>query len=274
MMNCGCDDSGDCGGADCLGDGVGDACDPCPYDNPDDWDCDGVCNSDDFCPTVDNDIDCDDNEESDCDEIESDPSLDCNGDSLLDSCDPVLAPAQRYLTAIPPEDVGEIAIKVTASCGGSSPDLGWVGEPYLSNGDYVARVGEEDPYCMDWDDWCGVLITGDMIIPDTDYNVYYDECGDQDIILYGIGSTTTPAYGDAVGSKVCSVWQPPNGTANISDVQACQLTMAGHCHAPPWYWCDIADCGPNEVVNIADIQWILLAIGSNPWPEACSDPCE
>ena len=273
MIQCSCSSPAECGGHDCVGDGVGDACDPCPDDNPDDWDCDGVCNSDDHCPRVDNDVDCDGDYVGDCDEIEADPSLDCNGDSLLDACDPVLAPANRYLTVIPPAGVGQISLKVTASCGRSSPDLGWVGQPYLKNGDYVARAGEAEPYCMDRDDWCGVLITGDFVIPETTYNVYYDLCGDP-IILQGIGSATTPMYGDVVGAKVCSVWGPPDGYRNIYDQMVWSHVFHGHCDAPPWYWVDVATCGPDEVINVSDLQWISLAFQGHPWPEWCSDPCE
>ena len=49
------------------GDGVIDACDPCPQDNPDDTDGDGVCESDDLCP--------------------GEPDIDSDGDSVPDCLD-------------------------------------------------------------------------------------------------------------------------------------------------------------------------------------------
>ncbi len=64
-----CDDNGmpdECE-TDTDGDGVIDACDPCPQDNPDDTDDDGVCDSNDVCPGA--------------------PDVDSDGDGVLDCLD-------------------------------------------------------------------------------------------------------------------------------------------------------------------------------------------
>lgn len=52
-------DAGPCVGSDGDGDGVNDVCDPCPLDNPDDPDGDGVCTSVDRCLTGDDAVDAD-----------------------------------------------------------------------------------------------------------------------------------------------------------------------------------------------------------------------
>jgi len=74
-------------------DGVPDDCDACPFDDPDDSDQDGVCDSDDNCPAVPN------SDQADCDgdgvgdactpaNCDGDPACDdCNGNGQADGCD-------------------------------------------------------------------------------------------------------------------------------------------------------------------------------------------
>jgi len=61
-------DTDPCTGPDGDGDGVADACDPCPADSPDDPDGDGVCSSVDACPG-------------------GDDHADADGDAVADACD-------------------------------------------------------------------------------------------------------------------------------------------------------------------------------------------
>jgi hypothetical protein len=70
-------------------DGVCDAADLCPLDNPDDSDLDGVCDSDDNCVDLANpdQLDCDDDDIGDACVLADDPILDCNGNGIPDSCD-------------------------------------------------------------------------------------------------------------------------------------------------------------------------------------------
>ena len=84
------------------GDGVCDSDDPCPFDNPDDTDGDGICDSDDRCPGFDDGADQDQDGMPDgCDGCPSDPAKtgpgvcgcgvadqgDADGDGILDCVD-------------------------------------------------------------------------------------------------------------------------------------------------------------------------------------------
>ncbi len=64
----GAPDADPCSGPDTDGDGVADACDPCPQDNPDDTDGDSVCDTADLCPG-------------------EDDAQDTDGDGTPDGCD-------------------------------------------------------------------------------------------------------------------------------------------------------------------------------------------
>ncbi|MCG8404367.1 MAG: proprotein convertase P-domain-containing protein [Phycisphaerales bacterium] len=71
------------------GDGVADVCDPCPIDNPDDTDADGVCESEDICPGGDDNVDTDADGVPDfCDVCPGgDDNVDSDGDGVPDFCD-------------------------------------------------------------------------------------------------------------------------------------------------------------------------------------------
>jgi len=69
---------------------VADFCDPCPNDDPDDSDGDGVCDSNDICPGFDDNLDSDGDAVPDgCDVCPGgDDSIDGDGDGVADFCDP------------------------------------------------------------------------------------------------------------------------------------------------------------------------------------------
>ena len=75
--------------ADSDGDGVADACDPCPLDNPDDTDGDGGCDSDDIC--VGDDATGDSDGDGFCDDVDlclgDDASGDADADGVCDDID-------------------------------------------------------------------------------------------------------------------------------------------------------------------------------------------
>lgn len=70
---------------DCDLDGIGDACDTSTIDA----DCDGVTDALDNCPNIynPNQADCNNNTIGDVCDIAADPSLDCNGNGIIDSCE-------------------------------------------------------------------------------------------------------------------------------------------------------------------------------------------
>ncbi len=71
------------------GDDVPNSCDPCPFDNPDDTDGDGVCDSDDVCPSFDDTADADgDGVPDGCDVCPGfDDNADADSDGVPDACD-------------------------------------------------------------------------------------------------------------------------------------------------------------------------------------------
>jgi hypothetical protein len=78
------------GQTDTDGDGAGDACDPCPLDDPDDTDLDLICDSDDTCPLdPDNDIDGDGicGDVDNCPDDANPGQDDFDSDTIGDACD-------------------------------------------------------------------------------------------------------------------------------------------------------------------------------------------
>ncbi len=84
------------------GDGVLDACDPCPLDNPDDTDGDGACDSDDVCPGLDDFADADGDTVPDClDQCpEDDDSIDFDEDGIPDCLQAIPTTSQWGLVVL------------------------------------------------------------------------------------------------------------------------------------------------------------------------------
>lgn len=70
------------------GDGICDSDDPCPLDNPDDTDGDGVCDSTDNCDSFNpGQLDCQPNGVGDVCDLDDGTSQDCNANAIPDECD-------------------------------------------------------------------------------------------------------------------------------------------------------------------------------------------
>ena len=84
------------------GDGVLDACDPCPLDNPDDTDGDGACDSDDVCPGLDDFADADGDTVPDClDQCPGDDdSIDFDNDGTPDCLQAIPTTSQWGLVVL------------------------------------------------------------------------------------------------------------------------------------------------------------------------------
>jgi hypothetical protein len=73
-------------------------------------------------------------------------------------------------------------------------------------------------------------------------------------------------WGDIVGMKAAGAWTAPDGFVNMDDIQAAVHTFETTLGAPHWTWVDVEDEIPNQVVNLTDVQFILLAFESAPYP--------
>jgi len=153
--------------------------------------------------------------------------------------------------------------------------LGWVGEPDL---DGVARVIADPVYRV----WSETLIhVGDCeMVPVATYEFR----ATPDEILFSdpweAGTIAKPVglhYGDAVGEGTGELppspgFTPPNGVANVTDVQAYVLTSQGASTPSAHYtWVDLhgADDGspPNGILNVSDLQRILFGFAGQTYTQ-------
>ena len=74
------------------------------------------------------------------------------------------------------------------------------------------------------------------------------------------------AWGDVVGEKFITIWEPPNGIVNFDDIQAIVQNFESVEDAPPLYWVDVAVEVPDFVANMTDVQMITLAFEGGPYP--------
>ena len=152
--------------ADADGDLMPDACDPCPFDNPDDPDGDGVCTSVDAC-------------------LGEDDRLDADGDGVPDACDP--CPSDS-----PDDTDGDGVCESVDACPGfhDSLDADGDGAPDLCD----VCPGEDDRVDGDSDgvpDGCDICLAGDDSI-DGDGDTTPDAC---DVCLGGDDRIDTDGNG-------------------------------------------------------------------------------
>jgi hypothetical protein len=130
------------------GDGVGDACDICPLDNPDDSDNDGVCESDDVCQGYDDAIDPDgDGSPTGCDACPIDDQNDIDGDGIcgdVDNCPNVANADQTDSDAPAPVTwTGEYDADTTTGLLPQEDNLAWTKNILLVDTTPIANLTTE-----------------------------------------------------------------------------------------------------------------------------------
>jgi len=250
------DFAGTCVGvtSDADGDGVPDACDPCPFDNPDDTDGDTVCDSNDICPggndLVDTDgdgvpddcdncalpnpdqADCQSNGVGDVCDIDAGTTLDSNGNGIPDQCEsspPSVAIAphdvtkDRYLSFGPGINTGQMTALRVRRVGSTIP---WYVSCTLQDAGADGKLGDlvlTAEFCA-WTD-AVIHVRGCEIVPGNEYLV--DATLDNVGFTLSISVFTTPPqilasrqFGDAVGAFNGVEWTAPDGVVTANDIAA------------------------------------------------------
>jgi len=183
------------------------------------------------------------------------------------------APKNRYisldLSAIP-VSVDAFSVRITHSGSGRQ---WWMGMP---NSGGVAPLSNV-PVLLQAHGLGLVTITGCGISPNGIYDVQLIEstCDPADEASYStpLPLPTSALWGDAVGGTTGGIWQPPNGVANLEDVQALVQTFQGSPTAPPLTWSDLGDEVPNQVANLSDALLDVLAFQGAPYPFSAPLDC-
>ena len=235
-------------------------------------------------------VDCNENTILDSCDILSGLSNDDNADGIPDECQrgvnpPVadIAVKNRYLSFRPggaaTGGVGTVvqAFRVTAP---AYPALvKWVGQPDEND---IARLVAE-PFYQTWG-FADVHVGDCPIVPGKVYSVQGIKEGDPagDEVFYSDPPTeilTTPRpdppkwWADVVGAKTGQEWTSPDGIVNMDDIMAAVQGFKQLPSAPPLTWVDISPELPDEVLNFADIQQIVLAFKSGPYPFSDPNDC-
>ncbi|MFQ5463559.1 MAG: M43 family zinc metalloprotease, partial [Phycisphaerae bacterium] len=283
-------------------DGVPDFCDACPLDNPDDPDGDGICTSNDNCALSNPlQLDCQPNGVGDVCDLDAGTSNDDNANGIPDECEIAIpmapdelgvgcvddagctnlavcrnavcyVPKNRYVSiGINPANGGrDTARRLAIDSGGTPLVLGWVGPPD-ANG--ICRV-QADPYYADWS-LAGPVSLGDCAIaPGRSYLIQAIPAG-MDIsneanYSVSLALPTAAIWGDVGGSVTKGLLQPPDGSANFSDIQAIVAEFQGIGQAPR-VWLDLDGETPDYEVGFGDIQRAVFGFQNVGY--SFSDPC-
>ena len=239
--------------ADADFDGIPDACDDCPLDDPGDTDSDGVCDSDDICEGSDDAVDGDgDGVPDGCDECPLDNPDDSDGDGVCDADDA----CPGFLDSL--DEDGDGAPDLCDVCPGSddSVDDDVDGVPNgcdicAAGDDAVDTDGDETP------DACDLCPGGDDRT-DVDGNGVPDAC-DTGTITPG-SSTVAEVSGFAVR---CLEWSGDRCT-HLQQRGACDVCSA-YANCDDWHNTTMYNNGSNRTA----INWCFIATG-NPGVVAVS----
>ena len=195
-----------------------------------------------------------------CDDCPSGPN-DVNGNQIPDCDEPVLDEGSRYLAvtpraAQPPLPEVPIALHI------ASPDLPCFGRWIKADGSLASLPVYRTPAA-----WSTVHVHDQDIVPETMYEIHYQEQGLPG--LHFLGSATTWIYGDVNF----------DGTVTGLDLTAVQQAAGGDFGNGSLYGFDLVgsvlDCLPNGVVDAADVDTVesILNLGTTYLGTGCPIPC-
>lgn len=143
----------------------------------------------------------------------------------------------------------------------SSPDY-----PCLSA--YVDADGilTDEPVFLPANDWSEIVVVGEGIVPNANYDVRMDFGSVGDPRLTDKASVLTEIWGDVAGNNIGGVWADPNGEVTILDVTAGIACFTGEPGAPPLERCDVYPAIPDGGVEIIDILHMVGAFQGLPYP--------
>lgn len=206
--------------------------------------------------------------------------LDCHNQSVCvhGGC---YVPRNKYLSFAPGNAGQQVALKVTLKDSAQFPwavDSSWWVQPH-DPGDPpdVYRLGCAPHY----DDWQlrpnMIHVTDVHITTAAEYDVQAIPIGcDTNLPSSYSPPLTLPTHsvwGDVVGEVLAGVSQPPDGNANLGDVQLIIKCWQNEPFAPPLDWADIDGDPPNAVVNLADAFRAAQAFQGQTYPYGGPVPC-
>jgi hypothetical protein len=258
--------------ADCNANSLPDECDTADGTSPD-------CNSNSIPDGCEVENDCNGNglpDECDC---WAGTSEDLNDNDMPDECE---GPMNRYIALVPGTGAEAIAYQVTLKESLEFPESAglswWVAVP---DEDGVSRLATS-PVFHDWSDGLRLIHVGDcQIVPASTYEIRATPDGvsfGDPVELPTVHRPEPRYYGDVVGVGTGEYpprlgFTPPNGAANVSDVQAFLLTVQGaNSPSAPTAWVDLHGLGegtpPNFILNVADLQRILFGVEGQRYADA------
>jgi hypothetical protein len=258
------------GGDDCNGNGVLDECDLADGTSTD-------CSGDGVLDECEDD--CNGSGIPDACDIIAGISEDLNENGVPDECEVLM---NRYIPLLRDVAAGAVAYQVTLTQSlefpGSAGLSWWVAAP---DADGVSRLAGS-PVIRDWSGDPRLIYVGDcQIVPATTYEIRTtpDGVGFSDPVEVPTAHRPgTRYYGDVVGIGTGDYpprpgFTPPNGAANVSDIQAFLLTAQGvGTPSVPTTWVDLHGLGegipPNLILNVADLQRILFGIDGQRYADA------
>ncbi|MHC5109612.1 MAG: DUF7901 domain-containing protein, partial [Planctomycetota bacterium] len=191
------------------------------------------------------------------------------------------APRNKYLGFSAGNTGLQVALRVTLSQSDLYPGMvgssWWVQAHDAADPVGVHRLGCT-PYYQDWSTGPAVIhVTAEHITSQAEYDVQAIAlgCPESQASSYSPPLTlpTTDVWGDVAGGVDAGVSQPPDGTANLGDVQLIIKRWQGESFAPPINWCDIDGDPPNAIVNLADAFAAVIAFQGGTYPYGGPVPC-